>query len=67
MTEVIKNNLGKAVRLLTEQLRQIAIHECQFDLRLLSSLDSRVVELWRGNSGSQVQILAEADFFKLKT
>ena len=47
MTEVIKNDLSEAVRLLTEQLRQVAIDKCQFDLKSSSSLDSRVVELWR--------------------
>ena len=47
MTEVIKNDLGEAVRLLTEQLRQIAINKCQFDLYFSLSLDSRVEERWR--------------------
>ena len=46
MTEVIKNDLGEAVRLLTKQLRQIAIHKCQFASLSLSSLDSTVVVLW---------------------
>ena len=46
MTEVIKNDLGEAVRLLTKQLRQIAIHKCQFESPSLSSLDSTVVVLW---------------------
>ena len=46
MTEVIKNDLGEAVRLLTAQLNLIAIQICQFDHSLTSSLDSTVVELW---------------------
>ena len=46
MTEVIKNDLSEAVRLLTKQLRQIAIHKCQFESLSSSSLDSTVVVLW---------------------
>ena len=45
MTEVIKNDLGEAVRLLTKQLRQIARHKCQFESCSPSSLDSTVVVL----------------------
>ena len=44
MTEVIKNDLGEAVRLLTKQLRQIAIYKCQFDLNISISLDRTMHE-----------------------
>ena len=43
MTEVIKNDLGEAVRLLTKQLRQIAIDKSQFEAFSSSSFDSTVV------------------------
>ena len=47
MTEVIKNDLGEAVRLLTKQLRQIAIYKCQFNLFLWTILGCTMVVLWR--------------------
>ena len=63
MTEVIKNDLGEAVRLLTKQLRQIAIHKCQFESLSSSSLDSTVVVLWWRKLRVQGSILCWGSFF----
>ena len=63
MIEVIKNDLGEAVRLLTEQLRQIAIDKCQFESFTSSSLDSTVVVLWGRKLRVQGSIPSWGSFF----
>ena len=65
ITEVIKNDIGEAVRLLTKQLRQIAIHKCQFESLSSSSLNSSALVKEAKSPGFN-PLLGQL-YFKLKT